>query len=112
MRIAEVTMEKASMDQSPPRSKPKYRKLRDKLVNAHQKHSTRLIDTGCISIQIIAYIVTTIYFQEPPPRSSVSSTVWLIAVYMRDVLMRLDELKAKITSTYGFILKMDLTKKV
>lgn len=37
---------------------------------------------------------------------------WLLAVYARDVLGRLSEVKAKITSTCGSVLKMDSTKKV
>ncbi|XP_026110190.1 uncharacterized protein LOC113083135 [Carassius auratus] len=37
---------------------------------------------------------------------------WLMQVYAQDVLQRLDEVKATITSQYGRILKMDSTKKV
>ena len=37
---------------------------------------------------------------------------WFLAVYVRDVLSRLDEVKAKITSTFGSVLKMESTKKV
>ncbi|KAK2874526.1 hypothetical protein Q8A67_021679 [Cirrhinus molitorella] len=37
---------------------------------------------------------------------------WLMQVYAQDVLQRLDEIKATITSQYGRILKMDSTKKV
>ncbi|KAM6906791.1 uncharacterized protein PEZ65_017941 [Lycodopsis pacificus] len=40
------------------------------------------------------------------------SPVWLLTVYGYDVLTRLDEYKARITSTFGSILKMDSTKKV
>ncbi len=37
---------------------------------------------------------------------------WLLSVYAKDVLTRLPELKARVTSIYGSILKMDSTKKV
>ncbi|XP_052472153.1 uncharacterized protein LOC128028874 [Carassius gibelio] len=37
---------------------------------------------------------------------------WLLSVYAKDVLTRLPELKARVTSIYGTILKMDSTKKV
>lgn len=37
---------------------------------------------------------------------------WLLSVYAKDVLSRLPELKARVTSVYGSILKMDSTKKV
>ncbi|XP_070402869.1 uncharacterized protein [Nothobranchius furzeri] len=48
----------------------------------------------------------------PPQMPPVPSPVWLLTVYGYDVLMRLDEFKARITSTFGSILKMDSTKKV
>lgn len=40
------------------------------------------------------------------------SPIWLLTVYGYDVLTRLDEYKARITSTFGSILKMDSTRKV
>lgn len=40
------------------------------------------------------------------------SPVWLLTVYSHDVLSRLDEVKARVTSVFGSILKMDSTKKV
>ncbi|KAJ7985052.1 hypothetical protein DPEC_G00361140 [Dallia pectoralis] len=51
-------------------------------------------------------------FSLPPPMPPVPSPVWLLTVYSCDVLSRLDEVKARITSVFGFILKMDSTKKV
>ncbi|XP_068424141.1 uncharacterized protein [Clinocottus analis] len=47
-----------------------------------------------------------------PPMPPLPSPVWLLTVYSYDVLSRLDEYKARITSTFGSILKMDSTKKV
>ncbi|XP_046887325.1 uncharacterized protein LOC124474908 [Hypomesus transpacificus] len=42
----------------------------------------------------------------------VPSPVWLLTVYSMDVLSRLDEVEARVTSVFGSILKMDSTKKV
>ncbi|KAG9270336.1 hypothetical protein AMEX_G15275 [Astyanax mexicanus] len=51
-------------------------------------------------------------FQEPPKLSTVPSYKWLLTVYSQDILNRLEDIKASITSTYGTILKMDSTKKI
>lgn len=56
--------------------------------------------------------VLPIKFQEPPEPTVVPSCKWLLTVYSQDILTRLDEIHAKITSTYGSVLKMDSTKKV
>ena len=48
----------------------------------------------------------------PPKNTPVPSYQWFQAVYAEDVLLRLDEVKAAITSTFGRVLKMDSTKKV
>lgn len=51
-------------------------------------------------------------FTYPPEMPPVPSPVWLLTVYSHDVLSRLDEVKARVTSIFGSILKMDSTKKV
>lgn len=51
-------------------------------------------------------------FPEPPEPAVVPSCKWLFSVYRQDVLTRLEDIKARITSTYGTILKMDSNKKV
>ncbi|RXN21173.1 Epithelial-stromal interaction 1 [Labeo rohita] len=51
-------------------------------------------------------------FAEPPLLPALPKPKWLLAVYARDVLGRLHEVKAKITSVLGCFLKMDSTKKV
>ena len=48
----------------------------------------------------------------PPAMHPVPSLMWLMAVYVRDALPRLEEAKARVTSIFGDILKMDSTKKV
>ncbi|XP_064815580.1 uncharacterized protein LOC135531470 [Oncorhynchus masou masou] len=51
-------------------------------------------------------------FTDPPEMPPVPSPVLLLTVYNHDVLSRLDEVKARVTSVFGTILKMDSTKKV
>nr|XP_054598007.1 uncharacterized protein LOC107374019 isoform X2 [Nothobranchius furzeri]XP_054598008.1 uncharacterized protein LOC107374019 isoform X2 [Nothobranchius furzeri]XP_054598009.1 uncharacterized protein LOC107374019 isoform X2 [Nothobranchius furzeri]XP_054598010.1 uncharacterized protein LOC107374019 isoform X2 [Nothobranchius furzeri] len=62
--------------------------------------------------QFLALGTTRGQIAPPPQMPPVPSPVWLLTVYGYDVLMRLDEFKARITSTFGSILKMDSTKKV
>lgn len=50
--------------------------------------------------------------QEPPQSMPIPTDRWLLSVYGKDILTRLDHVKASITSTFGTILKMDSTKKV
>ena len=47
-----------------------------------------------------------------PPMHPVPSVPWLISVYARDAMTRLTETKARVTSIFGDILKLDSTKKV
>lgn len=51
-------------------------------------------------------------FQEPPEPVVLPGYKWLLVVYSHDILNRLEDIRANITSTYGCILKMDSTKKV
>ena len=51
-------------------------------------------------------------FAHPPPCPTVPSAKFLLSVYCRDVLSRLDEVKAPVKSTFGTVLKIDSTKKV
>ncbi|MCI4379004.1 hypothetical protein PGIGA_G00222790 [Pangasianodon gigas] len=51
-------------------------------------------------------------FQEPPEPIEVPTSKCLLTVYGKDIISRLDHIKASITSTFGTILKMDSTKKI
>ncbi|KAK3546046.1 hypothetical protein QTP70_019962, partial [Hemibagrus guttatus] len=51
-------------------------------------------------------------FQEPSKPIEVPTNKWLLSVYGKDIMSRLDHIKASITSKFGNILKMDLTKKI
>lgn len=51
-------------------------------------------------------------FKEPLAMATLPTYKWLQTAYARDILGQLDGVKAKITSIYGSILKLDSTKKV
>nr|XP_020514699.1 uncharacterized protein LOC110003528 [Labrus bergylta] len=53
-----------------------------------------------------------VVFQDPPEPVAIPTYKWMLAVYGRDILSRLEHIKASITSTFGSILKMDSTKKI
>ncbi|XP_062255655.1 uncharacterized protein LOC133965223 [Platichthys flesus] len=53
-----------------------------------------------------------VLFQEVPEPSVIPSHRWMLTVYGRDILNRLDHIKASITCTFGSVLKMDSTKKI
>ena len=47
-----------------------------------------------------------------PRTPKLPSVKWLMSVYVKDVLQRMEEIKAQITSVFGKVLKLDSTKKV
>ena len=47
-----------------------------------------------------------------PKMEPVPTSGWLLDTYTRESFSRIDELRAKVTSTFGSILKLDSTKKV
>ena len=51
-------------------------------------------------------------YSEFPPFPKFPNPKWFLAVYLRDVWSRLPSLLAKVTSTYGSVLKIDSTKKI
>ena len=51
-------------------------------------------------------------FDNPPSRPPVPKQKWLLTVFCRGVLARLEEVKVSITSPFGIVLKIDSTKKV
>ncbi|KAJ8375066.1 hypothetical protein SKAU_G00056460 [Synaphobranchus kaupii] len=51
-------------------------------------------------------------FQEPPQPVAIPTNRWLLTVYGKDLMSRMGHIKARITSTFGSILKMDSTKKI
>lgn len=57
-------------------------------------------------------ILTPPQFEDPPKFTQVPTYKWFLTAYVQDILPRIEEIKASVTSTFGSILKMDSTKKV
>ena len=57
-------------------------------------------------------LLTPSQFEDPPDFVKLPTSKWFLTVYVQDILPRIDEIKASVTSTFGSILKMDSTKKV
>lgn len=55
---------------------------------------------------------TTRPITPPPTMPPVPRAQWLLSVHAEDVRSRYSELKARVTSIFGSILKMDSTKQV
>ena len=51
-------------------------------------------------------------YNQPSPPPPFPKAQWFLAAYIRDVWLRMPNLLAAATSTYGSILKMDSTKKI
>ncbi|KAI3352043.1 hypothetical protein L3Q82_020858, partial [Scortum barcoo] len=50
--------------------------------------------------------------QDPPEPVAVPTNRWLMTVYAKDIMSRMDHIKARITSVFGSVLKMVSTKKI
>ncbi|XP_058490578.1 uncharacterized protein LOC131462991 [Solea solea] len=57
-------------------------------------------------------LISPVPLGDLPAMPAVAKHRWLMQVYAQDVLSRLDEVKASITSLFGQVLKMDSTKKI
>ena len=91
--------------------------LRKKLLEQHDE--SRLTKTiqyltdcskfkkGTTSLHLVPEAI-----ERPPAPIPIPTYHWLQFVYCLDVLHRLDEVKAAVTSVFGRVLKMDSTKKV
>ncbi|KAK2892307.1 hypothetical protein Q8A73_017972 [Channa argus] len=68
------------------------------------------------------YLLTCSRFEVPevdplplpplPKLQPVPTTMWLLAAYVKESFSRIDELRAKVTSTFGSLLNMTSSKKV
>ena len=83
-----------------------YRKLQEQHSEAWMQRVLQYL-TACEPFTRSSVVPPPAFAEPPLPKPK-----WLLAVYARDVLGRLHELKAKITSVFGSVLKMDSTKKV
>ncbi|WAR12544.1 hypothetical protein MAR_026724, partial [Mya arenaria] len=88
--------------------------LRRKLEEEHsQEWMTKTLHylADCQSV-FDSKVVARQAVHDPPRRVPVPQAAWLQTVYCHDIMGRVDDIKAAITSTFGRILKMDSTKKV
>ena len=67
-----------------------------------------LIDCSWFSIRLLVSPT----FAETPERAPLPKHRWLMQIYIQDVLHRLEEMKAGITSVFGRLLKIDSTEEV
>lgn len=91
--------------------------IQRKLQERHAEvwlHKTVQYLTDCkgIASAVRSGLILPVRYEPVPTMPHVPKHRWLMQVYAQDVLQRLDEIKASITSLYGRILKMDSTKKV
>ena len=91
--------------------------LRHKLMEQHSElWSQRMVHyhTDCQSFVDVTsrHLLVKPDVRDPPPMAKVPGYKWLQTVYCNDVIQRLDEVKAAITSVFGKVLKLDSTKKV
>ncbi|XP_070565611.1 uncharacterized protein [Ptychodera flava] len=91
--------------------------LRNKVIKQHheawlQKTAHYLTDCKDFMDSHNRGLVTLPSFDDPPPLVPIPTCKWFQLVYGNDILQRLDEVKASITSVFGTVLKIDSTKKV
>ena len=91
--------------------------IRKKLLEQHgekwyQSVLHYLTDCSGFSSAVESSLLVNPTFAEIPERAPLPRHRWLMQIYIQDVLHRLDEIKAGITSVFGRILKIDSTKKV
>lgn len=88
-------------------------RLRSYLV---EQHTTAWIDCCLRFMGTYKHFVVPGVSAPPPPAlpqmAAVPSRQWILRAYATDSFSRLGEMRAKLTSVYGSILKMDSTKKV
>lgn len=92
-------------------------RLRQNLAELHREENLKrtahyLSDCQTFSTAQKRGLVTRTVFTPLPTPPRVPSCQWLTSVYCQDVLYRLEEVKAAITSVYGRILKVDSTMRV
>ena len=71
-----------------------------------------LSDCQCFTKASARGMITFPNPEDPPRRTPVPKPSWLLTSYCQDVLSRIEEVKAEITSIFGRVLKIDSTKKV
>ncbi|XP_031423253.1 uncharacterized protein LOC116220492 isoform X2 [Clupea harengus] len=74
-------------------------------------HRVAMYTTECVDFLQRPELLP-VAFPKPPEPAVVPSCKWLLSFYRQDILTRLEDIQARITSTHGTILKMDSTKKI
>jgi len=78
-----------------------------------EQHQEKWLERGVQYITACApFADCSRQFPNLPPPPCLPQPRWLMAVYLRDVMDRVDDVKAKLTSTFGSVLKIDSTKKI
>ena len=78
----------------------------------YQKWIRYLSDAEGFTTAAATGLVAPVNFPDPTQQVPVPWAKWLMQFYAQDVLQRLDETKASITSLFGRALKLDSSKKV
>ncbi|KAK0140599.1 hypothetical protein N1851_022414 [Merluccius polli] len=86
--------------------------LYNKLCEAHTEAWMRRSIHYLSVMEPFASIGVVRRYTPPPNLPPVPQYGWLLLVYCHDILSRLEDVKARVTSIFGTILKMDSTKKV
>lgn len=79
-----------------------------------EQHTTEWMSRAMLYLSVLRKLrVPGVAQQQPslPPMTPVPRAPWLIAVYVREAVTRLEETKARVTSIFGDVLKLDSTKK-
>ena len=89
------------------------RKLQERHAEVWLQKTVQYL-TACkgIASAVTSGLILPVTFEPAPAMLTVPKHRWLMQVYAQDVLQRLEEIKATITSQCGRVLKMDSTKKV
>eukprot|EP00057_Strongylocentrotus_purpuratus_P014295 XP_011668769.1 PREDICTED: uncharacterized protein LOC105440394 [Strongylocentrotus purpuratus] len=91
--------------------------LRRKLVEQHSEawlHKTACYLTDCQTFHQASSrgLVNRPTFEKPVEMPKLPTAAWLLTVFCSDILSRIEEVKASITSIFGRVLKLDSTKKM
>lgn len=87
-----------------------YNKLRECHTTDYSNRAAKYM--SAIEPFVATSLTVPLTFERPPKRPLLPKPNWFLTVFVRDVVGRIDDVKARITSTYGRILEMDSTKKV
>ncbi|XP_049326002.1 uncharacterized protein LOC103025680 [Astyanax mexicanus] len=86
-----------------------YQQLREQHSEAWMTRTLQYL-AECKKFQVPGAAVK--HVADPPAMLPIPSPHWLLTVHAEDVRTRIGEMKARVTSIFGSILKMDSTKKV